>query len=218
MKHAEKEKRKRPAAPGPVTALFLFFERLNDNLWDLVKLNFLFLVSCIPVLTIGPALSALGICTDRMADEDSEKEEGLFSFYKRAFRSASRQALPLGIFAVFFSAVSGSAFFFYMNLADTRIIFVLPAAGILLLFLLAWCVLIHAFPICGARETGALLVKQAARQALLTLPRTLGALICMLVLLLAQVLGFPALLPLTLALGFSVPAFIGSVSVGGRRS
>ena len=35
--------------------------------WDLIVLNLLFLVCCIPVVTIGPAITALHYVTTKMA-------------------------------------------------------------------------------------------------------------------------------------------------------
>ena len=37
--------------------------------WDLIVLNLLFLVCCIPVVTIGPAITALHYVTTKMAGE-----------------------------------------------------------------------------------------------------------------------------------------------------
>lgn len=48
--------------------------------WDLIVLNLLFLVCCIPVVTIGPAITALHYVTTKMAGEkDGTPVVGNFS-------------------------------------------------------------------------------------------------------------------------------------------
>ncbi len=44
--------------------------------WDLIVLNLLFLVCCIPVVTIGPAITALHYVTTKMAGEKRRHSGG----------------------------------------------------------------------------------------------------------------------------------------------
>ena len=59
--------------------------------WDLIVLNLLFLVCCIPVVTIGPAITALHYVTTKMAGEkDGTPVVG--NFFK-SFRANFRQGV-----------------------------------------------------------------------------------------------------------------------------
>lgn len=63
--------------------------------WDLIVLNLLFLVCCIPVVTIGPAITALHYVTTKMAGEkDGTPVVG--NFFK-SFRANFRQGVLMGI-------------------------------------------------------------------------------------------------------------------------
>ena len=53
--------------------------------WDLIVLNLLFLVCCIPVVTIGPAITALHYVTTKMAGE-KDGTPGGGNFFK-SFRA-----------------------------------------------------------------------------------------------------------------------------------
>ena len=63
--------------------------------WDLIVLNLLFLVCCIPVVTIGPAITALHYVTTKMAGEkDGTPVVG--NFFK-SFRANFRQGVLMGM-------------------------------------------------------------------------------------------------------------------------
>jgi len=57
--------------------------------WDLIVLNLLFLVCCIPVVTIGPAITALHYVTTKMAGEKKGSGKG-----PRHPRRTGRQRTP----------------------------------------------------------------------------------------------------------------------------
>ena len=63
---------------------------LLNRIGDIVIANLLFLACCIPVVTIGPALTALYHCTLRMARGDSV---GIVITFFRALRENFRQSL-----------------------------------------------------------------------------------------------------------------------------
>ena len=64
--------------------------------WDLIVLNLLFLVCCIPVVTIGPAITALHYVTTKMAGE-KERHSGGRQFFFKSFRANFRQGVLMGI-------------------------------------------------------------------------------------------------------------------------
>lgn len=63
--------------------------RAMSRLCDLFFLNLFFLLSCIPVITIGAAITAMYTVCFRF---DTEKESGIFKSYCNAFRNNWKQA------------------------------------------------------------------------------------------------------------------------------
>lgn len=72
-----------------------------SRLYDLSVLNLLFLLTCLPVFTIGAANAALYTVCFRM---DTDKEEGIFRSYFRAFRANFRQGTVIWLVLALFGA------------------------------------------------------------------------------------------------------------------
>ena len=70
---------------------------------DIVILNLLFLVTCLPLFTIGAASAAMYTVVFRM---DTDKEEGLFRTYFRAFRDNFLQGTAIWLLLALFGAAS----------------------------------------------------------------------------------------------------------------
>lgn len=73
--------------------------RVLTRIFDLILLNVLFAVCCIPVVTIGPSLSAMYTITLKMAR--NEESHIIREFFK-AFRENFRQAVLFGVAATAF--------------------------------------------------------------------------------------------------------------------
>jgi len=69
------------------------------RLYDLCVLNLLFLLTCLPLFTIGAANAALYTVCFRM---DSPREAGIFKTYFRAFRDNFRQGTVLWLILALF--------------------------------------------------------------------------------------------------------------------
>ena len=82
------------------------FSRIMCFLADLVVLNLVFLLTCLPVFTIGPALTALYTLCFRLSDG----REGTLRAYFRAFRANFRQGVGLGLLATAWVAASAVNF------------------------------------------------------------------------------------------------------------
>lgn len=74
-----------------------------SRLCDLVVLNIVFLLTCLPVFTIGAANAALYDTVFRL---DTEREGKLFAAYFRAFRSNFRQATAIFLILALFLAAT----------------------------------------------------------------------------------------------------------------
>ena len=80
-----------------------WFMDLISRFSSLVILNLLFLFTCIPIFTIGAALTALYDVVFRM---DSGEEGKLAVTYFRAFRANFRQSTPIGLLFLLLIAAS----------------------------------------------------------------------------------------------------------------
>lgn len=58
--------------------------RFLDRLWDLIVLNVLFIITCIPLFTVGAAISALYTVTMKGPGRGSFQEKG-YEIYASAY-------------------------------------------------------------------------------------------------------------------------------------
>ena len=103
------------SADGP---LYRFFSRL----WDVIVLNFLWLLCCIPIVTFGACTVAVFSVTLKMADET----EGYVGrqFFK-AFKVNLKQGIPLGLLALFCAYVVYLDFELFRAIEDGPMIFLI---------------------------------------------------------------------------------------------
>lgn len=101
------------------------FMRMMSRLADLMVLNFIFLLTSVPIFTIGASVTALYTVCFRMG---TVRENGVFKSYFRAFRDNFRQAtgiwlllLAFGVFtlvdALFFARIDGKLFYLFVPFA-----------------------------------------------------------------------------------------------------
>ncbi len=173
-----------PASSRP-GSLRRFFEVLGESSWSLVKLNVLFLISCLPLLTLGPALTALSACIRELIEGDLQEERPFHSYR---------------VFVI-------TAVLFYGKQAGENWFFVPLTALSLLAILLLGGFFVHLFPFLSEDKKPDL-PRLAVLTALERMGKTLTAFLISAVLLCIQVLFLPVSLPLLLSLGFAVPALI----------
>lgn len=78
--------------------------RFLDRVGDLILLNFLFLLCCIPVVTLGAALAGMAKVTQDMANQE---EKGVFSTFFRGFAANFKQATASWLLLALFLAGLG---------------------------------------------------------------------------------------------------------------
>lgn len=189
---------------GPV---FTFLSRLADLFW----LNLLFIVCCIPVITIGAATTALYYVTLKMAkDEEGYITRSYFKSFKENFMQATViwiGFLVLGIIMIMdLRIVNGG------NVAE---VFSSPALGNVIMVAVFVMVVVflmtgtYVFPILAQFDnTTRNTVKNAFLISIRHLPYTIGMLIIT-ALPIALIWFFPALFILVLIM-FSATAYFNS--------
>lgn len=149
-----------------------WFVRFMTKMADLMILNIVFLVSCLPVFTIGAALTGMNYVTLKMVRNE---EGGIVRSYLSSFRRNFRQATVLWLGALLAAAIL---------LLDFRAAAAIPEAGgtvralLGLLCALLLMVLLYLFPELAKFDTGTLpAVKNAFLMAVGNLPKTLVMLV-----------------------------------------
>ena len=194
-------------------------EVLSDGLLTLVKWNLLFLITCIPIITIGPAMAALGFCTKALVTDDRPQKNAA-KLYFNAFKASFFKALPLGIYFLFITLLFGAGFFVYSYLSPENAVYVSMSSLSLVILTLFWGVMAHLFPLLFDFEETDLentkvvmssktlreLITEAAYTALARMKWTAIALVFSVLFLGVLILFLPNTLPLLLTIGFSFVA------------
>lgn len=123
-------------------ALYRFLSRL----WDMIKLNFLWFIFCIPIVTIGAATVAAYSVTLKMVEEN---ESYVGRQFIKAFKENWKQGIPLGLIAMFCSYVVYLDFEFFNKIENNPMIFLIFG---LLAAVVFFSALIYAFPLSARYE------------------------------------------------------------------
>ncbi len=189
---------------SPVIA---FLSRIADLIW----LNLLTLICCIPVVTAGAAFTALHYVTVKMV----RNEEGyLTRSYFKSFKENFLQATALWILLVLILAVAAADFYF-ISLMDSGVAFVLRI-GLGAVFFFFLCSAVYWFPLLSRFENSLKnTIKNSCLVGVLCFPKTIAIL-----LIYGLVIGLYAffalrLMPLILLAGISLPVYIASYLYSG---
>ena len=88
------------------------FMQAMSRVADLIILNVIYLVTCLPVVTIGAASTALYTVCFRLG---TDREGSLVKGYFRAFRDEFRQATLIWLFLLLFGAASCVNFILFLG-------------------------------------------------------------------------------------------------------
>lgn len=179
--------------------LSVFLSRMADLIW----LNILTVICCIPVFTIGASLTALNYVALKMV----RNEEGYIknSFFK-SFKQNFRQATIIWLIMLAFLAVLAGDFYIVRYAAS-----IFPGWIKIALFAVSFILLIavmHVFPVLARFENSIKnTFKNSLLMGILSLPKTVLMIICWIIPVVIA-LVFYQILPLVLALGMSLPAYV----------
>ena len=120
--------------------------KFMSRLWDMIKLNFLWMLFSLPVFTIGAATVAAYSVTLKMVDE-SEGYVG--RQFIKAFRDNWKQGIPLGLLGLLAAYVVYLDFELFNKVENHPILFLI--AGIVSAFVFAMA-FIYAFPLSARYE------------------------------------------------------------------
>jgi len=122
---------------NPEGVFFQFLSRVGD----LIILNFLFMVCCIPVVTIGAAQAAL---YKVVMDMHYDQEAGMFKGFFKAFRENFKQSTVVWIMElIILVSLACDAFLVFNFFPGSKVMYVLLAV----LAFLVLCVCAHMIPL-----------------------------------------------------------------------
>ena len=170
---------------------------------DLLILNVLTLLCCLPLITIGPALTALADgCSRIVREEGGAVTKDFFRCFRARFRRSVLPGLLLLLLAVLlvvdFRTAAVYAPFMRAGIA---------ALGVLLLALSIYFFALLAREGEGLKET----LKKAAMLAVAYAPRTVGILIVWIVLWTLALIFIRHAAPVLLMFGLSLPGFVSAM-------
>ena len=192
---------------APDSALMRFLTRIAD----LMILNVLFLVTSLPIVTLGASLTALNFVAQRIV---TDTDHTITGDYFRSFRRNFRQATVLGLLLAALIAVLVAWYVVVSELIENPVLsFVLLAIWYLLVFLFAMATL-YVFPYLAKFEGTNGEVLRNAR--LMSIRHPLAPLSVIVLMVLAAVITIfqPAATGyglLWLLIGFSLLAYLGSI-------
>ena len=184
------------------------FMQLLTRVGDLIIVNALYLVCCVPIVTIGAATAALHKVAQAIV---YDTDNGIFKTFFRAFRENFRQATALWLMMLFFAAAMGCNYMLISGFVVGTPATVLKGALVVAIGLVL-VMAAYMFPLM-VRYTNTLreLATNALILAVVKLPRTVGLFLlsCMPLLILALSLEtFLNTMVFWLAIGFGFTAYM----------
>lgn len=191
---------------GSIFSLDGKFFSIMSKVADLIILNIIYCLCCIPIITIGPATTALYYVTLKMVK--NEESYIIKSFFK-AFKDNFKQATGIWLILLVAAGVIVGDIYIMLNWETKfKVIFIV----IFIFLLLMWFfITIYIFPLLATFENT---VKQTFKNSLLMSIRHLPRTAIMFILSAASMLlvGFVVvLMPFWFLIGFSLLAFTNSI-------
>lgn len=183
-----------------------FFMQFLNNIADLIILNIIFLISCIPLVTIGASISALHyVCLKMVRGESPYVWAGFWKGFRESFKQGTIIWLCFAAIAAFIGLDR-----IILNSVDSALFSVMKVAlGVVTALL--FCIFIYVFPVvshfkCTTRQA----VKNALFMTIGHLPYTvlLAAMYSLIIFLCTlNVKMLAMILMLSVICGFSVVSF-----------
>ena len=155
---------------SPESALF----RITERLTNLVVLNLLYLVFCIPIVTIGPATAALHYVTLKYA---ANEEDRVWAPFIHSFRQNLKQGILVGLIATAVGVFLAFDLYWIYQMVnagqafDKVVLVLVSLACIVYLMMTA-----YIYPLLASYDNS---IKQMFRTAIILAIRHLPATLCM---------------------------------------
>ena len=187
---------------NPDNPVFVFMGKIAD----LIMLNIVFILFCLPIFTIGASWTALMYVTVKMVKKE---ESYVIKDFWHSFKDNFKQATLIWLLVLLVTAIFTGDFLIYRAMPD-----MIPKALIVVLGIMAFilfCAALYVFPLLSHYEnTIKNTIKNYFIVSLINVPYTILFMILFSVPYILLVY-FIVILPAFFMLGFSVPAYIASI-------
>lgn len=179
--------------------IMVFLGKVGDLIW----LNVLTMLCCIPIVTVGASVTALNYVSIKMV----RKEEGyLTKNFLKSFRQNFFQATALWLLMLFILAVAGADFYFLSIMEGTMVQVV--KIGLYAVFLLFLCSSIYWFPLLSKFENSLKnIIKNSLLLSIMHFPKTIGILLIYGAFLAIYYFFTFRIMPLIFLMGISLPVY-----------
>ena len=112
-----------PKAPMEKKGIFKFFEIYGRRFWKLIQLNLVFVLACIPVVTIGPAIAGM---TKVARNYSQERNAFVWSDFWTTFKKNFKQSFVIGLLDLFFGIALVVGLPVYYSMAERNSVMYIP--------------------------------------------------------------------------------------------
>lgn len=190
----------------PKEGLELFFDLFAREFTSLIKLNIYFILSCIPIITIGPAIGALTAVTMRMVQD---QPSDLFYDFREAFKKNWKYSFISGIMAFVFIYIIWFSMKFCME--SNGIVYNLMISFIVVIAVLLGLSSVYVYPMIVKIELPLkVIIKNALLLGVVNMKYSLITFLLNLALIEVSILFIPFTLPVMFLFTFSAVSFISS--------
>lgn len=190
----------------PKTGIALFIDILMREFTTLLKLNILFIISCIPIVTIGPAVGAMTTVTMKMVkDEPSD----IYYDFKQGFKKNWKQSFCLGIIGGCLVLTIMCAFLYYLQL--TGISYYLMMVIIALVSVVIGMMWIYTYPMAVSVNLNLKqVIKNSFILSIMYIKNSFITLVICGLIILLSIMFIPMSILLIFVLSFSMCSFVSS--------
>lgn len=96
---------------------FRFWELFANKFWTFFKINLIYFLFCVPIVTFGPATAAM---TALMRNIYLERPQFIFHDFWEQFKKNFKQSFVIGLVDVMFISLSVYSYIFYGSYVDTN--------------------------------------------------------------------------------------------------
>lgn len=153
-----------------------------EKIGNLIVLNFLYILFCIPIVTIGPATAAMHYVTLKMIRDE---EDVILRPFLHSFKQNLKQGVVVGLITFGVGVfLSFDLYYIYQMMMAGALLDKIVFVVVLFAFLVYWMLTVYIFPLLAQFDNS---TKQMFRTAAILAIRHLPATLCMGVISLAPV-------------------------------
>ncbi len=181
--------------------------RITERLGNLILLNLLYLLFCIPIVTIGPATAALHYVTLKYA---ANEEDRVWEPFIHSFKQNLKQGLIVGLLTVVVGVfLAFDLYYIYQMVSAGQMLDKVALVLVSLACIVYLMATAYIYPLLARYENS---IRQMLRTATILAIRHLPATVCMAIISAAPILML-MYTPLTFMLALSFYFFIGFAAI-----